>query len=1057
MLFKEVIWRMLFSFLLISAIVDKCAAQTYTSNYHHDTITVGMNDTIFLDSLTVIPKTLIIKNLKGDILSEKHYSLDILSSKLIFSFSDSSSFASHKQLLINYRTFPYNLSQSYFNKPIQLLDSTNRLIKNPFKYEIEDNAEFTFMAGIDKQGSISRGLTFGNNQNASVSSNLNLQLSGKLSDDINILAAITDDNIPIQPEGNTQQLQDFDQVFVQLYNDNNKLTVGDFQLKSPSMKYQKYFKKVQGGSFTNKFIPDTVLLKGYNGKFSLSGAVSRGKFARNIIQGQEGNQGPYRLRGAENENFIVILSGTERVYIDGELLTRGQEEDYIIDYNTSEIIFTAKRIITKDKRISIEFQYSNRNYLRSIFAPTLELSNQKNRFYLAHYNEQDHKNQPIFDDVSDEQKIFLGSIGDSLDKALFPSFQEVEFSNDQVLYEIIDTLGYDSIFLFTNVENKTHFRVTFSDVGQNNGDYVFVQSGANGRVYKWVAPDTVGNILVRNGNFEPIQVLITPKKRSMTTFGGNVQAGEHSKIDFEGSLSQNDINTFSKTDNDDDFGYALSLGVQDKRTIRKDSVLSLTTDIGLERLDQNFQFIERFRAVEFFRSWNLRGVELSDNQNLIKGNLGLNHRKIGQILSYGLESYSTDGNDFSGLRNNLRSDFKQKKWRFNTNTSYTTTSLDSLKTEFIRSKLLTSYDLFKQRIGYRHDIENNVYTTNDSVLSNSYSFSETEYFLSSGDSAKFKYKAYFINRWDRFSNIQGTNLKRGTLGQSYGLNFGLIDNKIFKLESKSIYRKLTILDTNITDAREDENYLGRLEYSLLFLKKAIRANSFYEVGSGLEAKKEFLYLEVNPGQGTHTWIDYDSSGTAELNEFEISVFQDQANYIKVFRPTNEFIKTFNNQFNQVVRIDPKRILKTNKKGWKKLVGRFSTQSSFRVDWKTLVNDASSYNPLSQKANDTSIISINKSLRNSVYFNRTDPKFGLTYDYQNIQNKILSTNGFEWRTRISHEIALRYNMTKYLTLNTRLVQSDKSNASEFFSARNYKFDIRSIEPQLVLQPGTKARV
>ncbi|MEZ4688807.1 MAG: hypothetical protein R3A12_00950 [Ignavibacteria bacterium] len=61
--------------------------------------------------------------------------------------------------------------------------------------------------------------------------------------------------------------------------------------------------------------------------------------------------GPYYLVGGNNELNILVLSGTEKVYLDGNLMIRGEQADYVIDYGIGTITFNNNRLITSDSRI----------------------------------------------------------------------------------------------------------------------------------------------------------------------------------------------------------------------------------------------------------------------------------------------------------------------------------------------------------------------------------------------------------------------------------------------------------------------------------------------------------------------------------------------------------------------------------------------------------------------------------------------------------------------------------------------------------------------------------
>ncbi|MFL5754527.1 MAG: hypothetical protein ACJ76F_14030 [Bacteroidia bacterium] len=1025
------------------------------------------SDTLKLDSLSLVPGSLSLKLKNGQVLDSTFYKVlpakkvVVLNRKKMLSFG-----IQRDSMQVKYKVFPFDFEKETFHKDVSKLQKDLSLGQNPFTINYT-NSSSTYNPsafqndGLSKNGSVSRGISFGNNQDVVVNSNMNLQVSGKLTRDIDLVLAATDNNIPVQPDGNTQQLQEFDKVYIQLNDKSSKLLVGDFQISRPNSYFMNFYKRTQGLYFTNNYQTDPGKEKSPLLKTSVSGAVSRGRFARNVIQGVENNQGPYRLHGADNELFIIVLSGTEKIYIDGRLLTRGQENDYVIDYNTSEITFTAKQLITKDRRIEAEFQYAERNYARSLYFVGEEFQSENLRLSFNYYSEQDNKNKTLQQSLTNSEKLKLTQIGDTLSSAVTNGASITEFNTTEVFYRKLDSVtasGTYTIYLYSTAPD-TAYRVRFSYVGEGSGNYKQVQSSANGKVYQWFEP--LGGI--RQGNYEPVTLLVTPKKKQMLTAGGEYKFNSSQSLLFEAAYTNNDLNTFSTIDTRDDeagggkinyFGKS-RLNRRADSSARISSPLLFTYGTGYEFVQKNFTQIERFRSVEFTRDWNRKNDSIKNDQHIISASAGIEKGNLFKS-NYTVNGF-VEGEQYTGHRHLLTNALNTKTTRAFYNASYLQTGTSFNQTGFYRHKSKVAQQVKQLVFTYLDEYENNRfnYKSRDSLLSNSYSFWEWEGNISNADTTGNRFKVFYRERTD--NRAAKNTLKRAAYAQSVGFFTDINSIKNHPIRATFTYRKLNIIDSTLIFNKPDNTLLSRIEYSPKLWKGFVQSNVFYEIGYGLEQKREYSYIQVAAGQGQYTWKDYNGNDIKELNEFEIAQYSDQAIYIRVFTPTNTYIKAGHDQFSGSLFLRPAVFKKESSNGFTKFMARFVSQTAYRLDKKTTNTSNFSFNPFDLRVNDSLLLSTNYSFRQALFFNQNSSVAGFDYTFQNNKSKQLLTNGFESRELQTHELRLRWNLTKAWGLFANNTLGQKTATSQFFSTRNYVIAYLETEPRLSFQPNTAFRI
>lgn len=965
-------------------------------------------------------------------------------------------------LKIEYDVFPYNLKEEYSNFEIILeLDSITGdtvQIATQKKDFIGSLFEGT---DLEKSGSLFRGVNIGSNRDLTLNSGFRLQLNGKLTNDIEINAALTDENSPIQPEGNTEKLQELDKVFIEIKSNNFIGTIGDINVDFANTEFMNFKRKIQGA-------------KGYSdygtGNIFLSGAVQSGKFNTNQFNGNDGIQGPYVLLGQDNEINILVLSGTEKVYLDGNPMIRGEQADYTIDYGIGTITFTNNRLITSDSRIIVDFEYTDRKYSRIILSGANQLRLINNKVSLSAYyvNQNDNEDKTIDFTLSEQDKQILANAGDDKLDAVKSGVEYVGIDSatglGRGLYAKADTvINSTSVTYYKYLPNDSNsvYQVIFSFVGQGFGNYVqqsLFQYNFNG---------------LQQGNYDTVVFIPVPNAYQVADINLNYESSTRKEFTFnlEAAVSDFDANKFSTNDDSNNGGVALYGNVTFFRNNFRLLGMKLNAfEFKLKEKLVNRIFIplERINPVEFYRQYDIQDTNKL-TEDLHEASLRIaptNYidfkANFGQLLrGTTFNSLRTVG-EFSIRNDSLKLPSALYKIEV-INSDYTVTSTKSSwikQTGVLGYKKFIgglSYDNlnFEMNAEYKQEDRQNIISSSigDSLLAGSFAFLEFKprFILNNFYNVNFYTELGF--RQDDFP-LNGVMLDQSnSYTQTYGLRYGGLQwlSTLFELTfRRKIYTEAFASESNVNNNTLLVNWQTRIEP----FNSALNTDLYYNITSERQAKVEKVFVQVPVGQGNYIYIgDINANGLQDEAEFVITNFND-GNYIRINRPTSEYFPVTGLNTSARINLKPARFFTISGSDiFSDLLRNLSTETYVRVEEnsKDQNTDNIYFLRFNTFQNDTNSLFGTNLFQQDINFFEFNPSYSLKFRFiqQNFFNQYVSGN--ERLFTIQKSVKLKLGLTRDVSVLLEYLNKVDRNDAPANSIRNRNINSEGLYTDFSYRP------
>ncbi|ACF13939.1 hypothetical protein Ctha_1480 [Chloroherpeton thalassium ATCC 35110] len=1044
--------------------------------------------TTYIDTLT-LPDRFIFQNsarvfLDGQPANERLYKIDYHEGRVFtkYLFSDNRPHS----IEVRYRSIPVSLQLVYFKRTLAVKDSSifgDTLKMVSAKTQSSGLAEDIFSGtSLRKSGTIVRGISVGTNQDLTVNSGLRLQLEGSLAPGVNVTAALTDENTPIQAEGNTQTLQEFDRVFVEIESEHAKATIGDFNLSLDNSEFASLDRKLQGGQISANL---DVGRSHYEGLVSV--AFSRGKYNVNQFNGLDGVQGPYRLTNQDGEPLIVVLAGTEKVYVDGELQTRGQNNDYVIEYSSGEITFTSECLITSDSRIVVDFQYTENLYPRSFFGTQFQslFLNDKVKIQATFLNESDDKDNPIDITLSEANIETLKAAGADKSKAIDTTAFAGKDSDGSAAGNYIrkDTLidgETIQIYRYAPSSDSAYWSPSFSYVDDGTGSYEKISYG----IYEYVGEG--------NGDYEAYYALPLPQSQSLFDLAVLLQPHPFLTVKLEGALSENDLNTFSALDDSLKGGNAYLVAVQyapKQVRVGGKNIGDFDIQVSQRYTSQNFAFFDRTQSVEFERDYNLidsDGDELVSedaSQTVQKASFGYSPITPLQIkYTYGELTY---GELLFTTRQEINS---QLSLNSGTTSSLTSSFVESENTELdeycewnkhtgtVQHKtMLFERRPYQMNISPFVNYEINDKTTRsiaaDTLDSDSHHIINVEPGITISNFFGQEFSFSFTYRTDKLFYSDTTEnsvprLEQASVAKTFAFDWQPPSSKVFTTKLKMTYRLREFTERfRLLGNSNSETILFRLQTRYSPWNGAFETELLYNVSTEKVSKTDRLYVAVDQGDGSYIWEDANDNGLKEFSEYvpisyTSELGDDSLQYVLTTYPSDELVPVIDLTTNLRFRIRPFRVITSPHTFLEKAAEAISTETLFRIEESSTEEDLKQIYllNLSKFQNDSTTVSGQITFQQDVHFYENKlTNVRLRYQQQRslsqytlgIERKLYLERSLRFVTRLGYELGFEFNVES--SYNRNIAVETDSEDSYGSTGREYEITSYLLGPDISYRP------